>query len=381
MSYIYRYYKDLDKFCHPNKVLIIYGPRQVGKTTLLEHFLKQSNYKYKLDSGDNLSTQSLLSTADFKTIQEYISGYDLIAIDEAQKIPNIGQCLKIMIDQIPNLRVIATGSSSFELAGQIGEPLTGRKKTVILYPIAQLELLQQQNKHELKSHLAEYLIYGSYPEIVAAKTQQEKREYITEIAHSYLLKDILELDRIKNSKTLLNLLRLLAFQIGSEVSHAELASKVMIDGKTVSRYLDLLEKSFVIYNLRGFSRNLRKEITKKSKYYFYDNGIRNALIANFNSLELRDDIGKLWENFLFIERIKKQTYHQMIVNNYFWRTWDQQEIDLIEEREGKLFGFEFKWCDSQFVKAPRQWIETYKNASFEVINQQNYLDFIADDES
>lgn len=296
-------------------------------------------------------------------------------IDEAQKIPNIGQCLKIMVDHIPHLRIIVIGSSSFELAGQVGEPLTGRKKTLTLYPIAQLELLKQFNAFEVKTQLENYLIYGSYPDIISAKISDQKRARITEIAHSYLLKDILELDRIKNSKILLDLLRLLAFQIGSEVSHNELAKKLGIDAKTISRYLDLLEKRFVLYNLGGFSRNLRKEITKKSKYYFYDIGIRNALIANFNSLDLRDDIGKLWENFLVIERIKKQAYLPVYANNYFWRTWEQKEIDWIEEREGKLWGYEFKWGKT-IAKPPKEFLNAYPNAEFMTVNQENYLTFV-----
>src|SRR3990167_8579103 len=278
--YISRYYNKLENYCLPGKVLVIYGPRQVGKTTLIKHFLSTTPFKFKLDSGDNAALQINLASLEFKTIHNYVEGYELVVIDEAQKIPHIGDCLKIMIDQHPSLRIIATGSSSFELAGQIGEPLTGRKKTLTLYPFAQLELIELYNSYELKEKLEDFLIYGSYPEVIEAKTLVEKREYITEITYSYLLKDILALDKIKNSKTLLELLRLLAFQVGNEVSYHELAQKLMIDSKTVSRYLDLLEKAFVIYNLRGFSRNLRKEITKKSKYFFYDNGIRNALIAN-----------------------------------------------------------------------------------------------------
>ena len=251
--YFSRYYENIGDYCKPNKVLVIYEGRQVGKTTLVNHYLLSSPYKYRLDSGDDLLIQTTLAEADFKTIKDYAAGYELIVIDEAQKIPNIGQCLKIMVDQIPNLRVIVTGSSSFELAGQIGEPLTGRKTTLTLYPIAQLELLKKINSFDLKQRLEEYLIYGSYPEIITASTQQQKREYITEITHSYLLKDILELDKVRNSKTLLDLLRLLAFQIGGEVSHSELGQKLGIDTKTVARYLDLLEKAFVIYNLRGFN--------------------------------------------------------------------------------------------------------------------------------
>ncbi len=374
-NYISRYYGDLNAYCQPNKVLIIFGPRQVGKTTLIKHFLSTATFKYKLDSGDDIALQMSLSQANFKVLKEYVSGYELIVIDEAQKIPNIGLSLKIMVDQNPGLRIIATGSSSFDLAGQVGEPLTGRKKTLTLFPITQLELSKQLNPFELKQHLSDYLIYGTYPEVIAADTQKEKQAYITEIAHSYLLKDILELEKIKNSLTLLDLLRLLAFQVGHEVSHHEIAQNLKVDTKTVARYLDLLEKSFVIYNLRGFSRNLRKEITKKSKYYFYDLGIRNALIANFNALNLRDDIGRLWENFLFIERMKKQSYQQTNVNYYFWRTWDKKEIDLIEEREGRLFAYEFKWRNEK-AKIPKEWLQTYDNASYEIINKENYLDFL-----
>lgn len=376
---LFRTYEQLDNYLQPNKVLIIFGARQIGKTTLLNKYLASTRYKYKLDSGDNLLTQHALSQASFQDILDYVAGYELIAIDEAQKIPNIGQCLKIMVDQVPGLRVIATGSSSFELLGQVGEPLTGRKRTLTLFPIAQLELANMFNVFELRQRLEQWLIYGGYPEVVVANTLEEKREHISEIAHSYLLKDILELEKIKNSKTLIDLLRLLALQVGSEVSLTELGQSLMIDAKTVARYLDLLEKSFVIYNLRGFSRNLRKEITKKSKYYFYDNGIRNAIIANFNPIELRNDVGQLWENFLVIERLKRQHYQNIYANNYFWRTWDQKEIDWIEEREGKLFGFEFKW-GKQKVKAPKEWLQTYNNATFEIIDRDNYFEFVIGDE-
>lgn len=373
--YVTRYYNNLEDYCLPGKALVIYGPRQAGKTTLIKHYLATTQYRYKLDSGDDIALQHYLAQADFKAIKEYVDGYDLIVIDEAQKIANIGSCLKIMTDEVPSLRMIATGSSSFELAGQVGEPLTGRKKTLTLYPIAQLELLKSSNAFELKKSLSDYLIYGSYPEIIEAKSLADKRTHLIEITNSYLLKDILTLDKIKNSRALIDLLRLLAFQIGNEVSHSELAQKIMVDTKTVARYLSILEQAFVLYNLRGFSRNLRNEVTKKSKYYFYDVGIRNALIANFNQLELRDDIGQLWENFLFIERIKKQEYQSIYTNNYFWRTWDQKEIDLIEERNGQLFAYEFKW-GKQVMKAPKDWLANYPNSQFTTINQDNYLDFI-----
>ena len=219
------------------------------------------------------------------------------------------------------------------------------------------------------------MIYGGYPEAAVSDNPAEKKRILNEIVESYLLKDILELEKIKGSKILLDLLRLLAFQIGNEVSLSELGRQLGLDYKTVARYLDLFEKSFIIYSLRGFSRNLRKEITKKNKYYFLDNGVRNAIIANFNSLELRDDVGKLWENFAVAERLKKQSYKSIYANNYFWRTWSQKEVDFIEEREGKLFGYEFKWKDKA-AKAPREWLDAYPEAEFQIINPENYLDFV-----
>jgi predicted AAA+ superfamily ATPase len=370
-----RIYKDLNKYLKPNKALIIYGPRQVGKTTLLQDFLTATKLKYKLDSGDNIQTQHILGSQDFNLIREYAQGYELVAIDEAQRIKNIGLGLKIIVDQMPGIKVIATGSSSFELSGQVGEPLTGRKITLTLYPISQIELSNLYNPYEIKNKLEEWLIFGGYPEVVVTADKTEKIKLLEEIVQAYLLKDILNLEKVKSAKILLDLLRLLAFQVGSEVSLTELARQIGIDYKTVARYLDLFEKSFVIYNLRGFSRNLRKEITKKGKYYFYDNGVRNAVISNFNNLELRNDAGMLWENFLFIERLKKRTYQGIYANNYFWRTWDQKEIDLIEEREGKLFGYEFKW-GKRSLKPPKEWGETYPDSEFAIISQENYLEFI-----
>src|ERR1035437_4169028 len=372
-----RFYDNLSSYLKPNKVLFIFGSRQAGKTTLLKKFLSENKdkFRYKLDSGDDINLHAVLGSSDFKKIIEYAKGYDLIAIDEAQRIKGIGQGLKIMVDQVPNLKAIVTGSSSFELAGQIGEPLTGRKITLALYPLSQIEMGNIYNDYELKSRLDDYLIYGAYPEVLTNEFINDKKRILEELVGSYLLKDILELEKVKSSKLLLDLLRLLAFQIGSEVSLSELGKQLGIEGKTVARYLDLFEKSFVIINIRGFSRNLRKEITKKSKYYFLDNGIRNAIIANFNPLEIRDDIGKLWENFLVVDRIKKQSYHQIYSNNYFWRTWNQKEIDWVEERDGKLFGYEFKW-KSKPLKAAAAWTENYPDASLEIIDKENYLEFV-----
>ncbi len=372
---IKRIYADLTPYIKPNKALIIFGPRQAGKTTLLEDYLKSTHFKYKLDSGDNISTANFFASQDFNGIIDYCRGYELIVIDEAQKIPNIGQAFKIMVDHVPGIRIIATGSSSFELAGQVGEPLTGRKTSLTLFPVWQGEFGQMYNAYELKEKLQDFLLYGGYPEVVTAESRDEKILHLEELMNSYLLKDILELEQVKSPKLLVDLLRLLAFQIGSEVSFQELGRQLGIDAKTVARYIDLFEKTFVVYNLRGFSRNLRKEITKKGKYYFYDLGLRNAVISNFNELSARNDVGALWENFLFIERLKKRSYAPIYANDYFWRTWDQKEIDLIEERDGKLFGYEFKWGDKK-IKAPKEWLEAYPESSFEIISRENYLEFI-----
>jgi len=370
-----RFYQNLENYLENGRVLLIYGSRQVGKTTLLTEFLEKTNLKYKLASGDDIRTQEILSSQDFSKILQYVSGYKLLAIDEAQRIPNIGLGLKIIVDQKPDISVIATGSSSFELAGQTGEPLTGRKKTLTLFPLSQIELSNIYNDFELIEKLPEYLIFGGYPAVLTKENKEDKIVILNEIVNSYLLKDILELEKVKGSKTLLDLLRLLAFQVGSEVSLSELGRQLAIDSKTVARYLDLLEKSFVLFNLRGYAKNLRKEVTKKSKYYFYDNGIRNAIISNFNDLNLRDDVGRLFENFLVCERLKNQSYNKIFANNYFWRTWDKQEVDWIEEREGKLFGFEFKWTESK-SRSLKSFMDNYGNTETKTVNRENYLEFI-----
>jgi hypothetical protein len=373
---IKRAYEPLETYLQPNKVLVIYGPRRVGKTTLLHNFLSQTTLRFKLDSGDNIRTRQILSSQDFGQILAYVEGYDLLAIDEAQGIPSVGMGLKIIVDQRPGMRIIATGSSSFELAGQVGEPLTGRKRTLTLYPFAQSELLALHNRFELREHLEEFLLYGVYPEVVEATTVADKVETISEIAHSYLFKDVLAFDRVRSPRSLIDLLKLLAFQVGNEVSLNELATQLAVDVKTIGRYLDLLEKSFVIFRHGGFGRNLRNEVTGKTKVYFYDVGIRNALIAQFNKLDQRNDIGQLWENFVVAERMKQRGYAPIHANVYFWRTYTGQEIDLVEEREGKLFGYECKWSIKKAVSAPRSWLNAYPEAEVATITPDNYLDFL-----
>jgi predicted AAA+ superfamily ATPase len=373
---IKRAYEPLEYYLEPNKVLVLYGPRRVGKTTLLQSYLTQTTLKYRLAIGDDLPTQQLLSSLEVNRLREYLDGYELFAIDEAQYVPKIGAALKIIVDQIPGMYVIATGSSSFELAGQIGEPLTGRKRTLILYPTSQGELLSVYNRFDLRQQLEEFLIFGTYPEVITAGTRRSKIEIVNEIAGSYLLKDILSFDRVKSSKKLWDLLKLLAFQVGSEISLNELAMSLAVDVKTVQHYLDLLEKAFVIQRLGGFSRNLRKEITQKAKYYFIDNGLRNAVIAQFNRLDQRYDAGQLWENFMVIERLKWLDYAPVVANLYFWRTYDQQEVDLVEEREGRLHGYEFKWSQVNRISPPKDWLDTYTNADFTVIGRDNYQEIL-----
>jgi predicted AAA+ superfamily ATPase len=367
---------DILAHLEPNKAVIIYGPRQVGKTTLVKEILAEFGEDYLFVSGEDINSQAWLSSRSIEMLKKNIGKKSLIVIDEAQKIERIGDNLKLMVDHIEGLRIIATGSSSFELANQIGEPLVGRKWTYNLFPIAQLELNEEENLAETKERLEDRLIYGSYPEIVRADGITEKRMALYEILNSYLYKDVFAFQGIRKAEKINALLKLIAFQIGKEVSISELGNSLDLDMRTVESYLDILEKAFVIKRVFGFARNLRKEVTKTSRFYFLDTGIRNAIIDNLNPLDSRDDSGQLWENYLFSERLKKREYEKIYAQAYFWRTYDRKEIDLVEERDGQLFGYEFKWGRKQ-PKAPKAWLENYPNASFEVIDRENYLDFIS----
>jgi predicted AAA+ superfamily ATPase len=348
----------------------------VGKTTMLQAFLKQTQLKVKAVTGDNVRTQHLLGTPDLQTLTEFLEGYQLLAIDEAQYIPQIGQTLKLLVDQFPELYIIATGSSSFDLAQETGEPLTGRKRTLHLYPLAQMELYNHYNRYELRDLLDKTLIYGTYPPVLTCPSSKEKQFRLRELAEAYLLKDILGLEQVKASQKLWDLLKILAFRIGSEISHHEIGKKVGLDTKTVGRYLDLLEKGFVIKSLHGFSRNLSNEITKKAKYYFLDTGVRNALINNFNNLADRNDQGALFENFIVMERLKRHNFQETGANQYFWRTHQQQEIDLVEEAAGNLKAFEIKWSSRKQPKPPKAWDRGYPDAEFQVIHPTNYLAYV-----
>ncbi len=356
------------------KIIVIYGARQVGKTTLVEKLLEEFQDKQILSiDGDSFKYRNILSSSDPDKLAELVAGKDLIFIDEAQRIENIGINLKIMYDKFRNLKIIVTGSSAFDLANKVKEPLTGRTYTYRLYPISFLELQNQQNSFELKEQLEQRLIYGSYPNLLSIKNNNDKKEYLNNLVADYLYRDVLEFQNIKHSNKLKDLLLLLAFQIGSEVSFHELGKKLNMSRLTVESYINLLEQAFVVFTLRGFSRNLRKEVNKKPKIYFYDLGIRNALINNFAHLDLREDTGKLWENFLVVERLKRNEYKRYFCNKYFWRTYTGAELDYIEEYDGNLYGYEFKW--QKTAKAPQAWLENYSK-EFATINKDNFLDFV-----
>lgn len=372
-----RAYDDITPFLQQGRVTVLYGPRRVGKTTLVRRYLAGQNLRTLEAIGDDVPVRNLLASQDRSAILNWAEGYEVLFLDEAQRIPDVGWALKILIDARPTLRIIATGSASFDLAGKVGEPLTGRQVPLQLYPLAVRELRAiPLNHYELTQNLPDYLIYGMYPEVRTAETNERKQFVLQELVSSYLYKDILEIERVKSAKLLSDLLVLLAFQIGNEVSLNELAGQLGIDVKTVARYIDLFEKSFVLYNLRGFSRNLRNEVTSKSKYYFYDTGVRNAVIGNLNPLNLRNDVGALWENFMVIERLKTRSYTSLLARDYFWRTWEQKEIDLIEDRGGKLHAYEFKWSPKKAVSIPPLFDETYPGSDFQLIHQDNFLDIM-----
>lgn len=375
---IQRYIKKeiVEKVRDGKKAVILYGPRQVGKTTLCNAIIQELGFRTLSINADEQRYVDVLSSRDSRKLKELVAGYDLLFLDEAQRVPDIGVNLKILIDSGIKIRILATGSSSFDLANKIRESLTGRTWTYHLYPIALLELRAQHNAYELRSQIEERLVWGAYPEVFRFQSRDEKEQYVRQLTSDYLFRDLLILQGIRYADKIRNLLKLLAFQIGHEVSLNELAQQLEMSKETVARYIDLLEKTFVIFHLGGFSRNLRKEVTKMQKYYFFDLGIRNALIAQFNPLDLRNDIGQLWENFILVERLKKRAYQHISGSSYFWRTYDQQEIDLVEDREGLLFGYECKWAEGKAVAAPTNWKKGYPDASFSVLTSENYLDFV-----
>ena len=376
MIYLVRELSNLIlKKLQPNKVVILSGARRVGKTMLVKEILANVNEPILRLNGDYIHVHDKLSIRSIENYKQILGTYKLLYIDEAQKIPEIGLKLKLMIDEIEGLRIIISGSSSFDINKNDGEPLTGRKYTFTLYTLSENEYTQIENNINKMDKVRERLVFGNYPELLHLPDRQDKVDYLNEMISSYLLKDILVYEHIKNSQKIFNLLRLIAFQIGGEVSLQELGIQLGISKNTVEKYLDLLSKVFILHKVEGFSRNLRKEITKNSRWYFLDNGIRNAVIANFNPLQARNDIGALWENYMISERLKYQEYKRISSNNYFWRTYEQQEIDWVEERDGSLFGYEFKWKEEK-VKIPTQWKSAYPDASFELININNFSEWL-----
>jgi predicted AAA+ superfamily ATPase len=370
--------QDLQEHLFPGKVCVLYGPRQVGKTTLVKALKESSPLKTLFITADDINYREILSSQSIARLSELAGDSELLIIDEAQRVENIGLNLKILVDNHPDLKIVATGSASFELANKVNEPLTGRKITYTLYPVSYYELQQTYGKIETRSQLERWMIWGGYPEIVLSGDRTQRETLITELVNSFLYRDILEMEDIRHSKKITDLLRLLAFQIGSEVSISELGKSLAADFRTVQRYLDLLEKSFVIFRVGGFSRNLRKEVTKNDRYYFFDNGVRNALIQNFNGISLRNDVGMLWENYLMVERLKTNQRMHRFVNTYFWRTYDQKELDCVEEHEGKLFGYEFKFTNGNIRKTTRQeFLQSYPQSELTCISRENYEAFIS----
>ena len=359
----------------PGKAVLIYGARRVGKTILLKEIFNKIEGKKMLLIGEDMDVQNMLQNRSVHHYRQLFEGMNLLAIDEAQSIPEIGSVIKLIIDEIPHIQVIATGSSSFDLLNKIGEPLVGRASQFLLTPFSIREIAQKQNGMELRQNLENRIVYGSYPEVVGMTSNTMKEEYLRDIVNAYLLKDILAIDGLRNTAKMNRLLQLVAFQIGSEVSYEELGKQLGMHRETVEKYLDLLSKVFVVYKLGAFSRNMRKEVSKAGKWYFYDNGIRNAIIGDFKDANSRMDMGKLWENFFISEKLKDNQNHLLHCQFHFWRTYDQQEIDLIEEKNEVINAYEMKW-GKKLPKAPAGFMKTYTGADFNVVNPDNYLEFL-----
>ena len=364
-----------DRLLNSSKILLLYGPRQAGKTTLIKQVLAGSVLRKLEINADEQRYHDVLSSRDLNQLRLLVEGYDLLFIDEAQRIPDIGLNLKILRDGLPQLKIIVTGSSSFELANRTQEPLTGRTWTYTLFPIATTELRAQHNPFELRQLLDQQLIYGAYPEIFSLPNQQDKVQYLRELSTAYLYRDVLEMANLRYPDKLRKLLSLLALQVGAPVSLNELGNTLQMSKDTVAHYLDLLEKAFVVFRLSGFSRNLRKEVVKMDKVYFYDLGIRNAILNNFSPLAARNDTGALWENFLVVERRKRNAYAPSPALPYYWRTYTGAELDYVEDLDGQLAGFEFK-LSKKAPQAPASWVANYPGASYAGINRDNYLDFV-----
>lgn len=356
------------------KALIVLGPRQSGKTTLINELISELGGKAKTWDGDDFQVRALLKEPSISTLKNELSGIDYLFIDEAQRIENIGLCVKLIVDYLKHVKVIASGSSAFELANKISEPMTGRKWEFFLFPLSFKELADFNGLMTEKEMLDQRMVFGFYPEVVM--NPGDRIPILKQLANSYLYKDILIWERILKPEKLERLVQSLAFQIGQEVSYHELGKMTGLDNQTVERYIDLLEKAFIVFRLSSLSRNLRNELKNSRKIYFLDNGLRNAVINAFNPVELRNDVGALWENFIVSERYKYITGAEYYCNRYFWRTTSQQEIDYIEEINGKMTAYEFKWRLHKNVKFPKTFAFSYPGSEMKLITKENFMDFL-----
>ncbi|MFN0034654.1 MAG: ATP-binding protein [Saprospiraceae bacterium] len=366
--------KTVEDKIEPGKAVILLGPRQSGKSTIMNEVARHSTLRVKRLDCDDSSVRMRLEVQMLPNLLGVVGDAELLLIDEAQRVKNIGLTLKIITDQIKHVRLLVSGSSSFELSNQINEPLTGRKWEYTLLPFSSHELAQHHGEFEESRHLRQRMMFGMYPAVVT--NPGSERDVLNQLASSYLYKDIFAFQELRRPELLDKLLKALALQVGSETSYLKLAETISSDVGTVQRYIDLLEKSFIVFRLQAFSRNLHTELKKTRKVYFYDNGIRNAIIGDFRPLELRNDVGGLWENFMVSERVKRNCFHNFYGSNYFWRTLRQQELDYMEEYDGQLHAYEFKWNAAKNARPPLPFVKTYPDASFEVIHPENYLDFL-----
>ena len=358
------------------KAIVLIGARQTGKTTLLHELVKSGKNVQWLDA-DDISIRNMIGELTIARLQTLFGQNDIIVVDEAQRVENIGIQMKLITDHLPQVQLFISGSSAFELANKVNEPLTGRKWEYQLYPLSFNELQKHFGMWNEIRNLPIRLVYGSYPDVV--NNIGNEKLVLSQLTNSYLYKDILEWERIKHPDKLVKLLQALAYQVGSEVSYSELAVTVGIDKATVDKYINLLEQIQIVFRLGSFSRNLRNELKMSKKIYFYDNGIRNALIGNFNDINLRDDQGKLWENYMISELKKKNSYTDNYCLSYFWRTTQQQEIDYIEEKDGKITAFEFKWNPKKKTKVSRTFIAAYPNSEIVTISPDNYYEYLSGD--
>jgi len=375
-SYISRSQEDkIESLLFSGKVLIITGPRRVGKTTMLKRIVEKSGRPFLFLNGEDQSTAEIFERRTAENYRNVLADSNLLVLDEAQHVPEIGYIAKLLHDELPDKQLILSGSSSFEIVQKTGEPLTGRKITFELLPFSESELWGSSSPEKRTDLLRRRMVFGNYPEIYLMKSKDERIEYLRELRDSYLLKDVVKFENLRNSGKIMNLLRLVALQVGSEVSYHELGRQLSMSKNTVEKYMDLLSKAYVIYKLEGFSRNLRKEITKSSRWYFFDNGIMNIVLNNLEDLSLRRDVGRLWENYIISERWKYLSARRQLVRLHFWRTYDQQEIDLVEERGEELSAYEMKW-KSQKQNPPVAWLKSYPQSTYQVIGPDNYHSFV-----